>query len=95
MVSRQFALMSEWRHCRLDRHKIALAMKIGSHYRWWDIRTRDWLTLAKELGLSADLAILSRKTFANALPELAIQVAQDMEKNGVGLTPAAYAKQLQ
>ncbi len=39
---------------QLQKRKIKMAMKIGSHYRWWDIQLRDWQATAEDMHLDAD-----------------------------------------
>jgi serine/threonine-protein kinase HipA len=60
---------------QVNLHKARMAMRIGSHYRWWDIRPRDWQTLATELGLGQEQAINVLASTARILPDMAARLA--------------------
>jgi len=68
----------------VDRRKLKLAMKIGSTYRWHDVRLKDWLEQAKSMGLLEDDALAVLDVFSGRLPELALQVADEVTREGMG-----------
>lgn len=55
--------------------KATMAMRIGSHYRWWDIRPQDWLSLAAELELEREQVISVLADTARILPDMAAGLA--------------------
>lgn len=68
---------------QLQKRKLKLAMKIGSHYRWWDIRLDDWRSTAIDMRLDADDALRTLATMCLQLPELAEQ--QHLQLLGEGI----------
>jgi serine/threonine-protein kinase HipA len=67
----------------LQRRKIKMAMKVGSNYRWWDIRLSDWLSLATEMGVDTEFAALSLQGMAAALPDEASKLAATLSEKGL------------
>lgn len=67
----------------LQRRRIKMAMKVGSKYRWWDIRISDWLVLANDMGIDADFAIRSLSTMSEILPTAAAEVVASMNDSGI------------
>ncbi|QBG89822.1 type II toxin-antitoxin system HipA family toxin [Xanthomonas oryzae] len=67
----------------LQQRKIKMAMKIGSHYRWWDIRPGDWRQLAETLHLDAPACLAWMAMAASALPDQARDLAVALREDGV------------
>ncbi|MEI2457280.1 type II toxin-antitoxin system HipA family toxin [Lysobacter firmicutimachus] len=67
---------------RLQR-KINLAMKIGNHYRWWDVNINDWISLSSELSLEPGFVVDVLKGMASQLPDLALTEARRMREDGL------------
>lgn len=70
-------------YVKLDKRKVKMAMKVGGHYRWWDIKLNDWKTLAKEIVLEEDFMMSEMKAMAVALPDIAEDNKLAMEKSGL------------
>jgi len=68
---------------QLPKRKLKMAMKVGSHYRWWDLRRSDWETLASEFGLSTGDMIDRVRTMAIDLPSSASSLASDLAAQGL------------
>lgn len=68
---------------QLQQRKIKMAMKIGSHYRWWDIRPGDWRQLAETLHLDAPACLAWMAMAASALPDQARDLAVALREDGV------------
>lgn len=68
---------------QIDRRKLKMAMKIGSHYRWHDISLRDWLALGNDLGFSEEYIREVLGLVGNAIPNLAATVADEMRQEGI------------
>lgn len=68
---------------QMNPHKIKLAMKIGSHYRWWQVTANDWRLLAAELRLEENWLVEMLKQMADQLPDLAQLCAASMAANGL------------
>ena len=66
----------------LDRRAIRMAMRIGSHYNWWDIRLNDWVTLSEQLRLDPTASLKRMTLMAYRLPRTASNVHQRMEEHG-------------
>ncbi|UPG91044.1 type II toxin-antitoxin system HipA family toxin [Luteibacter aegosomaticola] len=60
----------------INRRKMKLAMKIGSAYRWHDIRLADWINQADLMGVDEEECRAILEGVAEGLPDLASQVAQ-------------------
>ncbi|WP_244171037.1 HipA domain-containing protein [Xanthomonas populi] len=67
----------------LQQRKIKLAMKIGSHYRWWDVRSSDWQQLALQMRLEASACLAWISLAANQLPDRARDLAGELRQEGV------------
>jgi serine/threonine-protein kinase HipA len=68
---------------RFDVNRIKLAMKIGERYRMCEIRRGDWLKAAEQLQLDSD-SLLERIThMAEAIPELAPEIAAELKHAGL------------
>ena len=68
----------------IDRRKLKMAMKIGSTYRWHDIRLKDWTDEARSIGLDDEDAREALEILSGQLPDLAVQVAHEAEREGMG-----------
>lgn len=68
---------------RLDLHKLKLAMKVGGHYRWWEITPRDWRHTARELGIDEDEALATLDELARRLPDHASQLRHALRAEGL------------
>ncbi len=78
-----YDLLSALPYPQLNKRKSPLAMKVGSHYRWWDIAARDWSSLARELKLDVDFAFATLQKMAELLPEKALACALAMAADGL------------
>lgn len=67
----------------LQQRKIKLAMKIGGHYRWWDVRSSDWQQLALQMRLEASACLAWMRLAANQLPDHAQDLAVELRNEGV------------
>lgn len=67
----------------LQRQKIKMAMKYGSHYRWADIRTSDWTSLAQGLHIDGELALIAVRAMAAQLPDEAAATVAEMRAGGI------------
>ncbi|MGE8209600.1 MAG: type II toxin-antitoxin system HipA family toxin [Stenotrophomonas rhizophila] len=68
---------------QLQKRKIKLAMKMGSHYRWWDIRLGDWRATAEAMRLDSDAAMKSLASMCLQLPDVASQQRQLLQQEGI------------
>lgn len=68
---------------QLQKRKIKLAMKAGSHYRWWDIRLDDWRTTATAMRLDSDEALKTVAAQCLALPATAAQQHRLLQQHGI------------
>lgn len=68
---------------QLQKRKIKMAMKIGSHYRWWDIRLEDWQAVATSLRLEPAWALNTLAAMCLLLPEAAQHVQTQLQDEGV------------
>lgn len=68
---------------QLDRRKLKMAMKIGSHYRWHDISLRDWLKLGKELGFPEDHTRTILRLVGRNIADAAASEASAMKSAGI------------
>lgn len=68
---------------QLQKRKIKLAMKIGSHYRWWDITLRDWQATASAMRLAPAMAMEMLARMALELPTVAEQQRFQLEEEGI------------
>lgn len=67
----------------LQQRKIKMAMKIGSHYRWWDVRLADWEVTADAMKLDPRKALSDLYDMATQLPALAQQLHVDLHAEGL------------
>lgn len=68
----------------LQKRKIKMAMKIGSHYRWWDIQLRDWQATAEDMHLDADDALRTLARMCLQLPRQAERLLAQFRGDGIG-----------
>lgn len=68
---------------QLQKHKIKLAMKVGSHYRWWDITLRDWQATATAMRLAPAVAMEMLAGMALELPRVAEEQRLLLEDEGI------------
>lgn len=78
-----YDLSSALPYRQLTRRKLKMAMKVGSRYRWWEIRGSDWETLAIAFSLSPEDAIARVRELALALPSLASSLASELAAQGL------------
>jgi len=67
----------------IDRRKLKMAMKVGSHYRWHEISVRDWLALGDELGFSEEYTREVLTLVGKSIADFAAMVASRMKQEGV------------
>lgn len=67
----------------LQQRKIKLAMKIGSHYRWWDLRLSDWRATAEAMNLDTGDALSALFEMATQLPGIALQLHAELQDEGL------------
>ncbi|WP_238151956.1 MULTISPECIES: hypothetical protein [Xanthomonas] len=58
-------------------------MKVGSHYRWWDIGPGDWRQLAETLRLDGMTCLAWMEMAASDLPDQARDLAVVLGQEGV------------
>jgi serine/threonine-protein kinase HipA len=58
-------------------------MSIGSHYRWWDISSRDWHRLAAELALESERVAVIVRHRAQLIADEAQGCARDARDGGL------------
>ncbi len=68
---------------QLQKRKIKMAMKVGNHYRWWDIRPEDWQATAARLRLEPVWALDALAAMCLLLPEAAQQVRRQLQDEGI------------
>jgi hypothetical protein len=64
-------------------NRIKLAMKIAERYRMSEIGRRDWLKTADQLELDPDSLIARITRMAEAIPELAREIAAELKHAGL------------
>lgn len=69
---------------QIDRRKLKMAMKVGSHYRWHDISLRDWLALGNEMCFSEEYIREVLMLASGAITDVAAAVAASMREQGIG-----------
>jgi serine/threonine-protein kinase HipA len=69
---------------RFDVNRVKLAMKVGEHYRLSEIGRRDWLRMADQLRVDSDSVIARVVHLAEAIPETAQQIGDEMRQAGLG-----------
>lgn len=67
----------------IDRRRLKMAMKVGSHYRWHDISLRDWLALGNEMGFPGEYTREIMMLVGRSIADLAAVVAVGMKQEGV------------
>ncbi len=68
---------------QFDLNRVKLAMKVAERYRARDIGRREWLKVARQLGLNADVLMERIGRMAEAIVDLAPEIGSEM--NGAGL----------
>ncbi|WP_312327418.1 hypothetical protein [Stenotrophomonas sp.] len=68
---------------QLQKRKLKLAMKVGSHYRWWDITLNDWRATATAIRLDVDEALTVIASMCLHLPGVAEQQRDLMVSEGI------------
>lgn len=68
---------------QLQKRKLKLAMKVGSHYRWWDITLNDWRATATAMRLDVDEALTVIASMCLHLPSIAEQQRDLMVSEGI------------
>lgn len=58
-------------------------MKIGSHYRWWDVSLRDWIATAARLDIDGERATAPLRRLAFELPDIALEIVRQTRESGV------------
>jgi len=67
----------------LQKRKIKMAMKIGSHYRWWDIRLEDWQSTAADMNVDPAYGLQALADMATRLPESASKLHAEFQADGI------------
>ncbi|MDV3467283.1 type II toxin-antitoxin system HipA family toxin [Stenotrophomonas sp. C3(2023)] len=75
-----YDISSALAYSELDIRAIRMAMRIGSHYNWWDIRLNDWVTLSEQLRLDPSESLKRMALMAYRLPDKANTVHRLMEQ---------------
>ncbi|MDX3931981.1 MAG: type II toxin-antitoxin system HipA family toxin [Stenotrophomonas sp.] len=78
-----YDISSAFPYPSLQRRKIKMAMKVGSHYRWWDIRLQDWQTTAESMKLDPTATLYTLAEMAGSLPSAASAVNIRMRAEGM------------
>lgn len=65
------------------KRKMKMAMRIGSHYRYWEIHPADWASLAKELRLDVEWTFEELASMATVLPEVASALVGDLRADHI------------
>lgn len=68
---------------QLQRRRIKLAMKMGSHYRWWDIRPSDWIQVASTLRLDASECLAWMRGAVSDMPDRAHDLLASLAREDV------------
>ncbi|NIJ82086.1 type II toxin-antitoxin system HipA family toxin [Xanthomonas cannabis] len=68
---------------QLQRRRIKLAMKMGSHYRWWDIRPSDWIQVASTLRLDASDCLAWMRGAVSDMPDRAQELLASLAREDV------------
>lgn len=68
---------------QLQKRNIKMAMKIGSHYRWWDIRPEDWQATAINLRLEPTWALGALAVMCQLLPDAAQSVQKQLQDEAI------------
>lgn len=70
-------------YAHLQQRKIKMAMKIGSHYRWWDVRLADWEATADGMTLDPQKALSGLFDMATRLPGIARALLAELQAEGM------------
>ena len=70
-------------YAHLQQRKIKMAMKIGSHYRWWDVRLADWEATADGMTLDPQKALSGLFDMATQLPGIARALLAELQAEGM------------
>lgn len=68
---------------QLQKRKLHLAMRIGSHYRWWEIQLSDWRATAAAMRLDQDAAMTILASMCLQLPAAAEQQRRLLRRGGI------------
>lgn len=79
-----YDISSAFPYPSLQKRKIKMAMKIGSHYRWWDIRLEDWQATASSMRLDKVEVLHRLVEMATELPPAASNLLATFEDEGMG-----------
>lgn len=69
---------------QIERRKLKMAMKVGSHYRWHDIRLSDWLALGQEMGYREEYTRDVLVRVGSSIADAAAGIAAGMREDGIG-----------
>ncbi|MCC4601781.1 serine/threonine protein kinase [Xanthomonas melonis] len=78
-----YDLSSALPYPQLQQRKLKMAMSIGSHYRWWDIRPSDWMRVAGTLRLDASECLAWMRWTVSALPDRAQELLAELSREGL------------
>jgi serine/threonine-protein kinase HipA len=78
-----YDLSSVLPYSHVQRQKLKLAMKIGSHYHWSRVRRQDWVTLARELKIDPTVVGGTLTIMASTIADEAATVARQMTAQGL------------
>ncbi len=79
-----YDISSAFPYPSLQKRKIKMAMKIGSHYRWWDIRLEDWQATASSMRLDKVDVLYRLAEMATELPAAASELHALFKEEGIG-----------
>ncbi len=82
-LSPLYDISSAFPYPSLQKRKIKMAMKIGSHYRWWDIRLEDWQATASSMRLDRVEVLYRLAEMATRLPSAASALHASFEDEGI------------
>ncbi len=78
-----YDISSSFPYPSLQRRKIKMAMKIGSHYKWWDIRLQDWQSTAESMRLDPAATLYTLAEMASVLPPAARELNARLRAEGI------------
>lgn len=64
----------------LQARKLKMAMKIGSNYKWSDIRITDWQRTAESMNLDGDRAVIELAVMADALRTMSCELLEEFKE---------------
>lgn len=67
----------------LDEHKLKLAMKVGRHYRRYQVRIHDWDKLGESMGFEKDEVRAALRQVSERVADAAVSVAGHMRSHGL------------